>query len=652
MNRQELLKRWVLGYVEPEMFYYPLKARTDKLPLIYEIQVDSIYNVTKVGQVYFSTQFRIGATYDVQVCSVLHNLRTGVDYNIKVTKQGFPNYFTDEMRCIGGKTLYNPARKEYDLISENFIFNDDMSIEVDWGDGTSTTYTLEDLSNGDSNVIIHGNEGYEDLVCKCTSLKNKTFKHQYKETGNYIIQVRGNLPRYSMSFNDTRDTCKITKIIQWGDNNILSTNQMFYMCKDITEMPLVYSHFERTVDTQGMFNYSDLSWNVIHDDLMKYFPNTYSCYNMFNYSSVEYVPAYFLQHNKKVEDISSLFSYSPITYIGDFAFANLPNLINANNCADAKTAYSRFGYGTLTKIGNSIFENDIKLESAFYFGETSNTRDYDGYTEIGDYIFKNCKSLKTFSNTWDENYDLVKVGKGIFEGCENLEDVSYNFQFCGSLKTIGDDIFKGCKKLHNMHRLFSGCQMLEAYPKDIFCDVEYSGYDIDMSDCFNTFNTFFDIDGKCSMEHANFWATKYNVIGNYTIEDYPITKMVGNIFSYRLLNDLIANDKRVYGICDEYSLGGYFRTLEMRGDDIQYIYQSRNGGHAQDLWNYSDAINPKESEVSDWYNYNSIFFHMTGADAASSNTSYINNFDNYADIPKPLNETTDANNKWIHYSIQ
>jgi hypothetical protein len=194
--------------------------------------------------------------------------------------------------------------------------------------------------------------------------------------------------------------------------------------------------------------------------------------------------------------------------------------------------------------------------------------------------------------------------------------------------------------------------MLEAYPKDIFCDVEYSGYDIDMSDCFNTFNTFFDIDGKCSMEHANFWATKYNVIGNYTIEDYPITKMVGNIFSYRLLNDLIANDKRVYGICDEYSLGGYFRTLEMRGDDIQYIYQSRNGGHAQDLWNYSDAINPKESEVSDWYNYNSIFFHMTGADAASSNTSYINNFDNYADIPKPLNETTDANNKWIHYSIQ
>lgn len=145
-------------------------------------------------------------------------------------------------------------------------------------------------------------------------------------------------------------------------------------------------------------------------------------------------------------DIKNVSVERYVTYLGNYAFYNCPNLTEINFKSDWVTeiGYDCFkNCSSLTEItipyrvaiiGSSAFEGCTSLEKVSL---------PENLTKLYPYIFTNCKSL----NEIELNDNISSLDSGSFTNCSSLESLNIP----KSVSEIGQKAFYGCNSLSNIY---------------------------------------------------------------------------------------------------------------------------------------------------------------------------------------------------------
>lgn len=295
-------------------------------------------------------------------------------------------------------------------------------------------------------------------------------------------------------------------------------------------------------------------------------------------------------------NITTITLSSNITYIGNNAFKNCPNLkqiifksASTYSTASADTHSGSYAITTLAvAISKKDPNNNIAFigESAFYNCVALESIDVSSATTIGKNAFYGCSKLESVSL----NDNLTKLADSTFNGCLKLNDI----QLPSELTEIGANCFVNCQALENIAipatttmvgaNILNGCTGLK---KIVLEDRsgDLSGFDKDwksgISDAVELkvgFRISLDYNGATSGNEA---ATSIVSVGeNYTL---PVPKRVGYKFvgwydGIKDANKLTDENGKSVGAYEKYESISAYAIWEANLNEIVF---NANGGEGE-----------------------------------------------------------------------
>ena len=295
-------------------------------------------------------------------------------------------------------------------------------------------------------------------------------------------------------------------------------------------------------------------------------------------------------------NITTITLSSNITYIGNNAFKNCPNLkqiifksASTYSTASADTHSGSYAITTLAvAISKKDPNNNIAFigESAFYNCVALESIDVSSATTIGKNAFYGCSKLESVSL----NDNLTKLADSTFNGCLKLNDL----QLPSELTEIGANCFVNCQALENIAipatttmvgaNILNGCTGLK---KIVLEDRsgDLSGFDKDwksgISDTVELkvgFRISLDYNGATSGNEA---ATSIVSVGeNYTL---PVPKRVGYKFvgwydGIKDANKLTDENGKSVGAYEKYESISAYAIWEANLNEIVF---NANGGEGE-----------------------------------------------------------------------
>ena len=554
------------------------------------------------------------------------------------------NYFRDKNDCLYKSHDENIT----DVIYSKFCIKESPCCEIDWGDGTVENCEVCRLDKDDLPF------SYDYL---------KVCKHTYNNIGEYYVKIKGRIP--GLNFGETFYTgnnhnshIELQEIVQWGNLHLYNISNMFNFYKPTKfKMPdhVPSYSFKNVYFAVGAFNYCALDETEFSQEIIFQFVNTFPnllfANNMFQFTNISYIPKHFCYGHKNIISCENMFYSSPITHIGERAFANCDNLTTVSDLT-----YNAPGYQPLpllTKVEDGIFENDVNLlEAGFAFNHITSSQFYSlkslytdeslGLKTVGNNIFKNCKRLRWAWEPFYQQAGLVSVGDSLFEGCEDLISVDHCFYNCYSLERIGDNIFKGCTKVRQCYG-FCYNDYLVNYPDKMFYDLKYYDYLKGISD-YEFFNGHWeDISEQDGQVSYNYDDKKNHLEGfleykGYNHNNFPTRKHSKDLFSKEYLTDCV-----VYG--DAFNGLGYIfnSMIEFRDHSSHDVYNtyiiSNFTGEALPIWEIQDYKVLFSGGTSYIFGIRNIKVKMRYIDSHTLVESWelgytTNYYDNYMDIAK------------------
>lgn len=295
-------------------------------------------------------------------------------------------------------------------------------------------------------------------------------------------------------------------------------------------------------------------------------------------------------------NITTITLSSNITYIGNNAFKNCPNLkqIIFKSASTYRTASADAHSGSyaITMLAVAISKKDPNNniafigESAFYNCVALESIDVSSATTIGKNAFYGCLKLESVSL----NDNLTKLADSTFNGCLKLNDL----QLPSALTEIGANCFVNCQALENIAipatttmvgaNILNGCTGLK---KIVLEDRsgDLSGFDKDwksgISDTVELkvgFRISLDYNGATSGNEA---ATSIVSVGeNYTL---PVPKRVGYKFvgwydGIKDANKLTDENGKSVGAYEKYESISAYAIWEANLNEIVF---NANGGEGE-----------------------------------------------------------------------
>ena len=575
LNVKQFKKKLIRGLAYPELFYLPVEDEYE--PMIIKILVTEENNEMSIGfysrygirfsypyysyldmdEEYINTNkiqippsqgyisFENSSSSYTAYC-YYYNLEIKDPSKVLITDD--INYFRDKNDCLYKSHDENIT----DVIYSKFCIKESPCCEIDWGDGTVENCEVCRLDKDDLPF------SYDYL---------KVCKHTYNNIGEYYVKIKGRIPglNFGETFytdNNHNNHIELQEIVQWGNLHLYDISNMFQFSKPVKFKmpdhvpPYSFKNVYFAVDT---FRYcaldeTEFSQEIVFD-FVNTFPNLLCADYMFRYTNISYIPKHFCYNHKNIISCSYMFYSSPITHIGERAFANCDNLTTVFELTYNADSFQPLPL--LTKVEDGIFENDINLlaidfafnyitPSRFYSLKSLYTDESLGLKTVGNNIFKNCKRLRWAFEPFYQQAGLVSVGESLFEGCEDLINVNMCFYRCYSLERIGDNIFKGCTKVRDCDD-FCYQDYLVNFPDKMFYDLKYYDYLKGLTDYGNFNGGWENISEQDGQVSYNYDDKKNRLEGfleykGYNHNNFPTRKHSKDLFSKEYLIDCV-----VYG---------------------------------------------------------------------------------------------------------
>ncbi|HNX64765.1 MAG TPA: leucine-rich repeat domain-containing protein [Oscillospiraceae bacterium] len=708
MTVNDFLRRWLLHYVNPDLFKLPVNGLGE--PLIVDIVItDGAVNQSVAYLNYCNT-------YVSQGCVQLRS-RWVINDSEVVTQENYPQYFNDT-----GKHITTPATaySSYYNMTPDLYMNLDEGIigYVDWGDGSALepiafTYTAPPPTARLTGLWDGINDSSKISAKEYRMTFSSGRMHTYTASGRYRVKIYGRkIPQVTISRN--KPYFDVAQVVQWGELDYKSTERMFnnyvFDVDSLLEsLPASgWEVFKNVKSTCDMFyGVYTVSWDMMPKDIMKYFPAVIDASYMFYHTRCNEIPEYFTINNPDLMYINGIFSGAQVESIGDYAFANLSNLVSAEYVINSRGSvyFSGIKSDTLRRIGNSVFENCINLESdaPYILYVHGNANDYHGLDTVGSYVFKNCKKIKN-SNGWGgmfygnwylksigdgvlegcesietmydfcyccfslvsvgndifkgcisltsirfgfyRDYNLLSVGTGIFSGCINLRDAAQLFYYAYRLPTIPADLFAGLSKLYDVSAFLGSCISLSSVPAGLLKDIVYDGTNkIDIEDfAYLWFDE--NADGSLQLSYDRYNnPVEVELAGTFYQSDVAVTD-VGDIF-----NGNIGGFSGVINISSAFFRStGYKYTAESDDTHIVYenYYRGKTSGNIPDWWN---QISEFSGSNMGCFGYIATDYSKTEVETGKTvtNNYHITN-PAAVSVPSEFTPTSHVDNQtWLYY---
>lgn len=663
LNVKQFKKRFIRGLVEPDLFKLPLKDVEDE-PMIIKILVTEEKSEMSVD-FYSSRSFidcpcysyldmneEYNHTNNIQIqplggrINFSNSLYTSAIYyyNLKI-KDPSKVLITDDLNYFRSinDCLYKPHDENItDIIYSKFCTEESPYCVIDWGDGMV------------ENCVV---SCFDDDKLPFSYDYLKACKHTYNNIGEYYVKIKGRVPHLSFrgtfnTYNNHISPIELQEVVQWGSLHLYDISQMFNFNKPTKfKMPAhvpPYS-FKNVYFAESAFDYcaldeTEFSQEIVFD-FINTFPNLLNAGGMFRNTNISYIPKYFCYGHKNIISCNSMFYSSPITYIGEKAFANCDNLTTVFDLTYNNSSHQPLPL--LTRVEDGIFENDINLlviDFAFNYIGSSNTYSLKylytdeslGLKTVGDNVFKNCKRLRLAFEPFYQQAGLISVGDSLFEGCEDLISVEMCFYRCYSLEKIGDNIFKGCTKVRNCND-FCYQDYLVNFPDKLFYDLKYYNYLKGLTDYGNFNGSWENIseqDGQVSYNYDDkSRLEEFLKIKGYNHNNFPTRKHSKELFSKEYLTDCVVCGDVFKGL--SYIFNSMIQFDDRKSNDSVDRYIISNfTGEALPIWEIQDYQVLFSSGTYYIFGIRNIKVEFISENSPSTYGITINYYDNYMDIAK------------------
>ena len=294
----------------------------------------------------------------------------------------------------------------------NLYGQDNVILDVDWGDGTSSTLTSADYTSSDSRASVH----------------------EYASAGEYQVKIRSATWHKVRlltirSFTGT-SVYNSTASLYWYKRTLLSVDNIF---PHLLGSNQYYSDSSTSFSSNATFNYCFYKCSSLQSIPINLFVNiphiTSFVYGFCNCSSLQSIPAGLFDNNTKVTSFYECF-------YGCSSIQSIPTNL--------------FDYNTLASDFTGCFSHCSSIQSipAGLFDKNTSAVDFTG-------CFSYCQKINAIPT------DLFRYNTSVndFSGC---------FYYCSSITSIPVDLFRYNILATYFDSCFSDCVLLDAIPADLF----------------------------------------------------------------------------------------------------------------------------------------------------------------------------------------
>lgn len=362
------------------------------------------------------------------------------------------------------------------------------SVDVDWGDGTSSTVT----SSGYASESIH------------TYAEDGTYEVRLHSSGwsNVMLQSRVSVSEDSWGAFSTYGEARVTDYGSSVDAISIFRSTLKAVNSPIPKFKGTYAGYSETSSAKGLFAYC---------------------------SSLEYIPEDLFVRNRDIVNFSACFyGCSKLKRLPPKLFAGCSSAVHMNwtckdcalikeispdifkDCTEVLGLDSFFSGTKVSRIPDGIFRNntkaiwfsgifentDVSYIPPDLFASTSaecfnkafrgtkvaeippglfNHRGvrfdycfaYTPITKVPAGLFADCQ-LEVFWNVFQGCRQLTTIESGIFSNCTRLSAYDYAFYRCSALQSIPEDLFVGASGIQRTPYMFSECTSLASIPEHLF----------------------------------------------------------------------------------------------------------------------------------------------------------------------------------------
>lgn len=400
----------------------------------------------------------------------------------------FCSYWSTNLAGLTFPNLNNAVTNANQIKLPFVGYESSTGITVDWGDGTLTTISSQELANGSSKLT-----------------------HTYPAEGRYLVSILGDLT--SFGFQGGGDRVKLSEIVRWGNFTIGSVSGQFNGCFNLKITALDKPLFTKCNNLQNTFahclNLNGIpfinEWNVSGVTRMN---GTFNNAHKFN----DYITGW---NVSKVSTMENMFNGAK-TFNQPIGVWNVGNVTNMKNMFLGASAFNQpLDNWNVSKVTNmmAMFKNAVSFNRWLGKWNVSNVGTmesmFEGATAFNKSIaswnvgnvsnmkgmFKNARSFNQPLNEWQRSIGLIPMGtrfvtnmSSMFEGAsafnqplnnwrvDNVQNMSSMFKNATSFNQSLSSW--SVSKVTNMSGMFAGANL---YNKPLNSwDVFYVKYMDDM----------------------------------------------------------------------------------------------------------------------------------------------------------------------------
>ncbi len=300
----------------------------------------------------------------------------------------FPEVPSDTWQIVVDTRLYdNTGTNAISAIPFN-LYNQSITLTVDWGDETTSTLNSSNYTNTDS----------------------RASQHTYSTPGEYTIKIK------SSNWSNTKFTNY--SLESWSSSYNNKMNFLTYFRKTLTS---IESSIPAIYGTEYWISTSSSSKTFTQNSLRYLFGY---CYNL------SIINPNVFSRCTNLTDFSFCFYYCS-------SLTSIPIDLFRYNTAVTIFSGCFFRCSSLTSIPAGLFDNNTAVTNFTYCFSSC----YSLKT-IPEHLFDNCINVTTFSNCFYGCSSLTSIPTNLFRYNTGVTDFSYCFQSCSSLTSIPTNLFK------------------------------------------------------------------------------------------------------------------------------------------------------------------------------------------------------------------